>query len=64
MLFLHQVSLKLWLVVFLASSRNSGYEQISVACHNLIANLTHSLSAAKIYMVKKVMLVLPDQRLS
>ena len=38
---------------FFGSSRNPGFEHISVVCHNIITDLTLSLSATQIYMVKK-----------
>ena len=52
-LFLQQISLKLWSVVFLWLQTNPGLEYISVVCHNIIAYLTLSLSATHIFMVKK-----------
>ena len=46
-LFLHQVSLKLWSVVFCIPGRNPGFEHISVVRHNIMTDLTLSLSATQ-----------------
>ena len=44
---------------FHSSSWHPGFKQISVLVHNILADLTLSLSATQIYMVKKWCLVLP-----
>ena len=61
----HQVSpWLLFLEFFHSPGRNPWFEHTSIIIHNILANLTFCLSATQINVVKKMMLVLQNQRLS